>query len=157
MYTEDDAEYLRSIANVMKTSGCDVPEWMLQMKKISRKDKKHLAAHAPHRESVSTVATIDKFKGNRNKKKLLETVGYREPRPVGRRDEASDSGATDAVVDGQTDVAAAAAMFLSGPSRAPTRERSQDGRPPSHGLGRHQSRGQGGPTKKRKTDDGQSA
>lgn len=25
---------LRSIANIMKISGCDVPEWMLQLKKI---------------------------------------------------------------------------------------------------------------------------
>jgi ATP-dependent RNA helicase DDX52/ROK1 len=33
-FTEDDSELLRSVANVMSISGCDVPEWMLQMKKI---------------------------------------------------------------------------------------------------------------------------
>eukprot|EP00118_Oscarella_pearsei_P012556 m.93242 g.93242 ORF g.93242 m.93242 type:complete len:211 (+) comp36777_c1_seq2:1593-2225(+) len=32
-FTEDDAPYLRSIVNVMKESGCDVPEWMLKLKK----------------------------------------------------------------------------------------------------------------------------
>lgn len=26
--------YLRSIANVMKLSGCDVPSWMLEIKKV---------------------------------------------------------------------------------------------------------------------------
>lgn len=46
---------------------------------FSRKDKKYLAAHAPERAGVSTVAVIDKFKGTRNKRKLLATVGYREP------------------------------------------------------------------------------
>lgn len=32
-FTEDDMAYLRTIANVMKLSGCDVPEWMLSLKK----------------------------------------------------------------------------------------------------------------------------
>lgn len=32
-FTEDDMAYLRSIANVMKLSGCDVPDWMLSLKK----------------------------------------------------------------------------------------------------------------------------
>ena len=34
LFTEDDKPMLRSIANVMKISGCDVPEWMLELKKI---------------------------------------------------------------------------------------------------------------------------
>ena len=44
LFTEDDKvdddvmidlqPMLRSIANIMKISGCDVPEWMLQLKKI---------------------------------------------------------------------------------------------------------------------------
>ncbi|KAI9314939.1 P-loop containing nucleoside triphosphate hydrolase protein [Dichotomocladium elegans] len=32
-YTKDDMAYLRSIVNVMKESGCEVPEWMLKLKK----------------------------------------------------------------------------------------------------------------------------
>jgi len=31
MFTLEDAPYLRSIANVMRTSGCDIPEWMTAM------------------------------------------------------------------------------------------------------------------------------
>ena len=44
LFTEDDKvsvgrggeskPMLRSIANLMKLSGCEVPEWMLQLKKI---------------------------------------------------------------------------------------------------------------------------
>ncbi|RKP10431.1 P-loop containing nucleoside triphosphate hydrolase protein [Thamnocephalis sphaerospora] len=32
-FTNDDADFLRNIVNVMKESGCDVPEWMLSLKK----------------------------------------------------------------------------------------------------------------------------
>jgi ATP-dependent RNA helicase DDX52/ROK1 len=34
-FTNQDGEFLRSIVNVMKISGCDVPEWMLSLKKPS--------------------------------------------------------------------------------------------------------------------------
>ena len=33
LYTEDDQPYLRAVANVMRLSGCEVPEWMLKLKK----------------------------------------------------------------------------------------------------------------------------
>lgn len=33
LFTEDDSVYLRSIANVMKLSGCEVSDWMLKLKK----------------------------------------------------------------------------------------------------------------------------
>jgi ATP-dependent RNA helicase DDX52/ROK1 len=33
-FTEADVPRLRSIANVMKLSGCDVPEWMLSIKQV---------------------------------------------------------------------------------------------------------------------------
>eukprot|EP00455_Lapot_gusevi_P039404 TRINITY_DN4417_c0_g1_i10.p1 TRINITY_DN4417_c0_g1~~TRINITY_DN4417_c0_g1_i10.p1 ORF type:complete len:284 (+),score=61.09 TRINITY_DN4417_c0_g1_i10:244-1095(+) len=33
LFTEDDAEHLRAIVNVMKASGCDVPDWMLNVRK----------------------------------------------------------------------------------------------------------------------------
>jgi ATP-dependent RNA helicase DDX52/ROK1 len=32
LFTKDDTAYLKSIVNVMKESGCDVPEWMLTLK-----------------------------------------------------------------------------------------------------------------------------
>jgi ATP-dependent RNA helicase DDX52/ROK1 len=33
LFTESDMTSLRSIANVVKLSGCDVPDWMLSMKR----------------------------------------------------------------------------------------------------------------------------
>lgn len=36
-YTEDNSWQLRSIVNVMRTAGCEVPDWMLHLKKERRK------------------------------------------------------------------------------------------------------------------------
>jgi ATP-dependent RNA helicase DDX52/ROK1 len=100
LYTEEDSDYLRSIANVMKLSGCEVPDWMLQLRKQSRKDKQYLAKHAPSRDSIRTATRIDRVQGARNKKRLLGKVGYQE-RPKtekavsGGGSAAADSGAQD--------------------------------------------------------------
>lgn len=36
-YTESDSWRLRSIANVMKAAGCEVPSWMLHLRKEHRR------------------------------------------------------------------------------------------------------------------------
>merc|ERR1712150_190872 len=41
LFTEDDAVYLKSIANVMREAGCDVPDYMLDMKTPSKKAGKN--------------------------------------------------------------------------------------------------------------------
>lgn len=40
LYTEEDVGQLRSIANVIRAAGCEVPEWMLNLKKEKNKYKK---------------------------------------------------------------------------------------------------------------------
>nr|DAD19401.1 TPA_asm: hypothetical protein HUJ06_020864 [Nelumbo nucifera] len=47
-YTEDDVPFLRNIANVMKSSGCEVPSWIMALPKLKRKK------HRPQRDSIST-------------------------------------------------------------------------------------------------------
>ncbi|XP_071690589.1 DEAD-box ATP-dependent RNA helicase 57 [Rutidosis leptorrhynchoides] len=47
-YTEADTRYLKNIANVMKSSGCEVPEWILSLPKLKWRK------HRPKRESLST-------------------------------------------------------------------------------------------------------
>ncbi|EFJ29364.1 hypothetical protein SELMODRAFT_410231 [Selaginella moellendorffii] len=42
LYAEEDVPLLRSIANVMKASGCDVPEWMLSLPKIRKRNQKRI-------------------------------------------------------------------------------------------------------------------
>ncbi|ORX36219.1 P-loop containing nucleoside triphosphate hydrolase protein [Kockovaella imperatae] len=45
-FTDVDAPHLRTIANVLRASGCQVPEWMLELKKPG-KNEKHKVARAP--------------------------------------------------------------------------------------------------------------
>uniref|UniRef100_K3X9X4 RNA helicase n=1 Tax=Globisporangium ultimum (strain ATCC 200006 / CBS 805.95 / DAOM BR144) TaxID=431595 RepID=K3X9X4_GLOUD len=66
-FTEDDMVYLRTIANVMKLSGCDVPEWMLSLKKASMKKRKELLKAPPQRHRINTVSGYDLQKSNRIK------------------------------------------------------------------------------------------
>lgn len=57
LFTESDFENLRTIANVMKQSGCDVPEWMLTLKRKKRKKNQN-----PRRAKIDTTSGYDKVK-----------------------------------------------------------------------------------------------
>lgn len=54
LYTDEDAPFLKSIANLMKKSGSDVPEWMLNLRAPSRKDWKIREKKPPRRKTIST-------------------------------------------------------------------------------------------------------
>ncbi|KAG2794259.1 putative ATP-dependent RNA helicase ddx52 [Phytophthora cactorum] len=66
-FTEDDMVYLRTIANVMKISGCEVPDWMLSLKKASASKRKELLKAPPMRHRINTVSGYDLQKANRLK------------------------------------------------------------------------------------------
>lgn len=70
-YTEDDALNLRSIANVMKSSGCNIPDWMLKLRKPGRKSRKKLSRTPPTRSAIKTVSKYDLQKAKR-KRDLIE-------------------------------------------------------------------------------------
>ncbi|KAI9914515.1 hypothetical protein PsorP6_007623 [Peronosclerospora sorghi] len=57
--------YLRSIANVMKISGCEFPDWMLSLKKASVLKRKQLLKAPPTRHRIKTVSGYDLKKANR--------------------------------------------------------------------------------------------
>ncbi|CAH1179452.1 unnamed protein product [Phaedon cochleariae] len=67
-FTTDDTVNLRSIAHVLKDSGCDVPPYMLTLKKPPRKEKKQLEKSAPKRNDIMTKPIYDRLKGGRRKK-----------------------------------------------------------------------------------------
>jgi len=52
LFTNDDAPYLKSIVNVMRNSGLEVPEWMLQLKNPSKNEKKQLKKRPVERKDV---------------------------------------------------------------------------------------------------------
>ncbi|KAA3471941.1 DEAD-box ATP-dependent RNA helicase 57-like isoform X1 [Gossypium australe] len=51
-YTEDDVPFLRNIANVMAASGCEVPSWIMALRKLRWK------RHRPKRESILTIPDV---------------------------------------------------------------------------------------------------
>lgn len=54
MFTDADKPLLRSLANVLKVSGCEVPDWIFSLDKISNKLKKRLEKFPVKRETIST-------------------------------------------------------------------------------------------------------
>jgi ATP-dependent RNA helicase DDX52/ROK1 len=51
-----------SIANVMRESGCEVPEWMLRLPKPRRLERKLLEKQPVHRRPIDTTPSYDKKK-----------------------------------------------------------------------------------------------
>jgi ATP-dependent RNA helicase DDX52/ROK1 len=72
-YTDDDLVYLKSIANVMKEAGCDIPEFMLELKTPNKRLKSKLEKSAPKRKTILR-SEIKRFK-----KKKIDNV---EPKEV---------------------------------------------------------------------------
>ena len=72
-FTEADFDNLRTIANVMRLSGCEVPEWMLTMKKKrpnrdGRGNNKN-SAPPPRRGEIDTTPRYDKDTKKRKRSK----------------------------------------------------------------------------------------
>ncbi|KAI8643981.1 P-loop containing nucleoside triphosphate hydrolase protein [Parasitella parasitica] len=65
-YTQDDLQYMRGVVNVMKDSGCEIPEWMLNIKKMTSNQKQKMRKGLD-RDHVDTTSKYDKY--NQNKKK----------------------------------------------------------------------------------------
>jgi ATP-dependent RNA helicase DDX52/ROK1 len=51
-FTEADVEQLRAIANVMKASGCEVADWMLRMKPLSKQKRRQRAIKPLSRKPI---------------------------------------------------------------------------------------------------------
>ncbi|KAI9143527.1 P-loop containing nucleoside triphosphate hydrolase protein [Paraphysoderma sedebokerense] len=76
-FTKEDGEYLRSVVNVMRESGCEVPEWMLKLKKPSQEARKKLKKKPLARGDITTVAKYDVGK-NEKKKSMIEASKKRK-------------------------------------------------------------------------------
>ncbi|CAG9310613.1 unnamed protein product [Blepharisma stoltei] len=51
-YTFEDAPYIRMIVNLMKRSGAEIPEWMLQLRAPTRKERRELEKKPVRRETI---------------------------------------------------------------------------------------------------------
>ena len=66
LFTEADFENLRTIANVMKQSGCKVEDWMLNLKKNKRSEKNK---KNPKRYRIDTTPKFGRLKKRRRQEK----------------------------------------------------------------------------------------
>lgn len=75
-FTEEDMPRLRPIANVIKLSGCTVPDWMLNIRALKTKERKKLRLMAPRRREIDHDEMIRNRHASGvkqgNKKKKLE-------------------------------------------------------------------------------------
>jgi len=70
LFTEADFDNLRTIANVMKQSGCEVEDWMLQLKKSARtKSNKKV----PRRGYIDTTPRYDRRKIHKKNQMIEES------------------------------------------------------------------------------------
>ncbi|KAI9350582.1 putative ATP-dependent RNA helicase DDX52 [Zopfochytrium polystomum] len=76
-FTKSDAEYLKIVVNVMKESGCEVPEWMLQLHNPSWLERKRLKINPVERETIRTVSAYD-LKKQEKKRAMIEASKRRK-------------------------------------------------------------------------------
>eukprot|EP00977_Amphora_coffeiformis_P019824 scaffold7485_cov176-Amphora_coffeaeformis.AAC.11 len=67
LFTEADFDHLRTIANIMKQSGCKVEEWMLNLKKGKGRAPKR------DRKSIDTTPSYDKNKKRRRQQMIQQS------------------------------------------------------------------------------------
>ncbi|KAF7266128.1 hypothetical protein GWI33_020500 [Rhynchophorus ferrugineus] len=67
-FTNEDAVNLRSIAHVVRSSGYEVPDYMLKLKKQPKSKVKKLAKQAPERDEITTVPLYYRIKGSKKTK-----------------------------------------------------------------------------------------
>jgi len=59
MFTTEDAKFLPVVIGVMRQSGCQLPEWMAKLKKLTPREKRRLQWQPLKRKTVSTLSEYD--------------------------------------------------------------------------------------------------
>ncbi|WVQ96345.1 ATP-dependent RNA helicase ROK1 [Kwoniella sp. CBS 9459] len=82
-FNTEDGPYLRTIANVLRSSGCPVPEYMLDMRPPTKNQKRQLAKAPVKRKSVGGGGRdIGREKGKK-KKEMIEASKRRKLQEAG--------------------------------------------------------------------------
>ncbi|KAJ2503161.1 RNA-dependent ATPase rok1 [Coemansia sp. RSA 1972] len=77
-FTKDDAPHLKTIVNVMRGSGCVVPEWMVKLKSPQKKDKQKLKKAPVERATISTVPLYDVKKQKRRQQMIDQSKAKKQ-------------------------------------------------------------------------------
>lgn len=76
-FTKDDHIAIKSVVNVMKQSGCDVQDWMLNMGKATQNEKKALKRKPVERSGISSVAGLVRQK-RKNRREMIDASKRRK-------------------------------------------------------------------------------
>lgn len=73
-FSKDDSKYLKSVASVIRSSGGQVPEWMLDLKAPTKNAKQALKKRPVERQSIATKSHHDKMKEAHKKDMIRQSV-----------------------------------------------------------------------------------
>ncbi|XP_053679232.1 probable ATP-dependent RNA helicase DDX52 [Anopheles nili] len=74
-FTKDDTVNLKSIAQLIKSAGGEVPEYMLQLHGSSKQARDNLSRKAPKRSTIRTLPTFELQQLQRKKKFVMQSKG----------------------------------------------------------------------------------
>lgn len=79
-FTKEDTQAVKPIINVMKQSGCTdgFSEWMKDMPKLSKDDKKRIKQHEIKRKQISTVPKVVKQKRKQKQEMIAASKRRKE-------------------------------------------------------------------------------
>lgn len=77
-FTKDDTSNLRSIAQIMRNSGCVIPDYMLAMKKVSKRERRKMEKSSSKRDNISTALSFEL----QQKKKKKDMIAGSKARKV---------------------------------------------------------------------------
>lgn len=89
-FSKEDGPYLRTIANVVKASGCPVPEYALAMPKPSKNLKRQLAKAPVKRKAVGTGGRDVARQDARKKREMIEASKRRKQKAAAQSKEDDD-------------------------------------------------------------------
>ncbi|GAA5799416.1 hypothetical protein HPULCUR_004831 [Helicostylum pulchrum] len=75
-YTQEDLQYMKGVVNVMKESGCDVPEWMLNIKNLNHNQKQKMRQGIA-RDHIDSTSKFDRF-SQKKKQDMIEASKKRK-------------------------------------------------------------------------------
>uniref|UniRef100_A0A182K0R7 Probable ATP-dependent RNA helicase DDX52 n=1 Tax=Anopheles christyi TaxID=43041 RepID=A0A182K0R7_9DIPT len=83
-FTKDDTVNLKSIAQLIKSAGGEVPDYMLQLHGSSKKARDNIKQKAPKRATIRTIPTFELQQLQRKKRFVSKSKGKNKPSMVSR-------------------------------------------------------------------------
>jgi len=85
-FTESDKALLRSVAGMIKQAGCPIPEYMVALKKPSKKERRNLSQNVPKRKDILTMDARDRERLKRKRKTFHKKVKDMKKRKLSSND-----------------------------------------------------------------------